>query len=313
MNILEVNQVSKNYGNFVALDKVSLQVKEGAVFGLLGPNGAGKTSLIRIINQITAPDSGTIHFMGEPLSLKHVEQIGYLPEERGLYRKMKVGEQAIYLAMLKGLDKYTAVKRLKYWFEKFEIDAWWNKKVEELSKGMQQKIQFIVTIIHEPKFFIFDEPFSGFDPINANLLKEEMLHLKKHGASIIFSTHNMASVEQLCDDIALINKSKKVLDGNIRTIKNTYKKNIFELAYKSQNIDILQILQPDFLCLSVDKQNNDMSTIRVQLPQQFSSNDLLQMLLPHIQICSFQEILPSVEEIFISAISNPNIENMASL
>ncbi|MEG2178857.1 MAG: ATP-binding cassette domain-containing protein, partial [Bacteroidales bacterium] len=213
MYVLETKNIVKNYANHCALDNVSIQVSQGSIFGLLGPNGAGKTSLIRIINQITAPDKGDVFIGGEKLNAKHIYQIGYLPEERGLYKKMKVGEQALYLAQLKGLSKADAAKRLKYWFEKFEIQAWWDKKVEELSKGMQQKIQFVVTILHEPKLLIFDEPFSGFDPINTQMLKDEILNLKEKGSTVIFSTHNMASVEEICDEIALINKSHKVLDG----------------------------------------------------------------------------------------------------
>ncbi|MCE3260122.1 MAG: transporter ATP-binding protein, partial [Bacteroidetes bacterium] len=211
--ILQVNNVSKKYSNHVALNNVSLSVKEQSVFGLLGPNGAGKTSLIRIINQITGPDTGEILFKNEKLSPKHVEYIGYLPEERGLYKKMPVGEQALYLAQLKGLTKAEAKKRLLYWFEKFEMQNWWKKRIDELSNGMQQKVQFIVTILHEPQLLILDEPFSGFDPINAQLIKNEILELRKKGATIIFSTHNMGSVEELCDNIALIHKSEKILDG----------------------------------------------------------------------------------------------------
>jgi ABC-2 type transport system ATP-binding protein len=221
MNIIETYNITKSYGNYIALNSVSIAIKERHILGLLGPNGAGKTTLIRIMNNITTADEGEIYFLGEKLSQKHVTQIGYLPEERGLYRKMKVGDQAIYLARLKGMSKNDAVKKLNYWFDKFDIGSWWNRKVEELSKGMQQKLQFIVTVIHEPKFFIFDEPFSGFDPINVNLLKNEILELQKNGASIIFSTHNMASVEELCNDIVLINKADKILDGDIKTIKKS--------------------------------------------------------------------------------------------
>ena len=218
MMLLSAQNVVKRYANHTALNKVSLDVPEGSVFGLLGPNGAGKTTLIRIINQITGPDEGEVWFNGERLNASHVAQIGYLPEERGLYKKMKVGEQALYLAQLKGVSHAEALKRLKFWFDKFEINSWWNRKVEELSKGMQQKVQFIVTVIHQPRLLIFDEPFSGFDPINVNLLKNEILNLKANGATVIFSTHNMASVEELCDTIALINKSEKILEGNVREI-----------------------------------------------------------------------------------------------
>ena len=229
-NILTVENVCKNYGNFTALNNVSISVPKGSVFGLLGPNGAGKTSLIRIINQITLPDSGSIFLDGEKLQPHHVHQIGYLPEERGLYKSMKVGEQALYLAQLKGLSESEAKKKLKYWFEKFEISDWWNKKIQELSKGMAQKVQFIVTVLHSPKLLIFDEPFSGFDPINANLIKDEILQLRDEGASIIFSTHRMESVEELCDYIALIDKSNKIIDGKLLEIKQQFKTNEFEVG-----------------------------------------------------------------------------------
>ncbi len=217
--MLVINNISKTYGTFHALDDINLHVRRGTVFGLLGPNGAGKTTLIRIINHIIAPDSGTLAFDGHPMSSSDVVQIGYLPEERGLYKKMRVGEQAVYLARLKGLDKATAEQRLHQWFDRLEIDSWWNRRVEELSKGMQQKVQFVVTVLHNPRLLIFDEPFSGFDPVNADLLKREILHLKEQGATIIFSTHNMPSAEELCDDIALINHARVVLSGPLADIK----------------------------------------------------------------------------------------------
>ena len=229
MDIFTAEKVTKQFANHKALNEVSISVPKQSIFGLLGPNGAGKTTFIRIINQITAPDDGQLFFEGEKLKPKHVELIGYLPEERGLYKKMKVGEQAIYLARLKGINKTDAIKKLKYWFEKFDILNWWNRKVEELSKGMQQKIQFIVTILHQPELLIFDEPFSGFDPINVNILKDEILNLRKNGATIIFSTHNMSSVEELCDHIALIDNAKKILDAKVNEIKNQYKSNTFEI------------------------------------------------------------------------------------
>ena len=229
-NILTVENVTKTYGNYTALNNVSIAIPKGSIFGLLGPNGAGKTSLIRIINQITLPDSGTILLDGEKLQPNHVQQIGYLPEERGLYKSMKVGEQALYLAQLKGLSEAEARKKLNYWFEKFEITDWWNKKIQELSKGMAQKVQFIVTVLHSPKLLIFDEPFSGFDPVNANLIKDEILQLRNEGASIIFSTHRMESVEELCDNIALIHKSNKIIDGKLDEIKQQFKTNQFEVG-----------------------------------------------------------------------------------
>jgi len=302
MNILEVRKVSKKYGDHTALNEVSINVRKNSVFGLLGPNGAGKTSLIRIINQITAPDSGEVLFAGEPLTAKHVERIGYLPEERGLYRKMKVGEQALYLARLKGLDKNTALTRLKYWFDKFEILSWWNRKVEELSKGMQQKLQFIVTVVHQPDFLIFDEPFSGFDPINVNLLKQEMLELKQNGTTLIFSTHNMVSVEELCDDIALINKSEKILEGNINEIKNQNKENLFQVQYIDKDIDLQSVLPAAIEIIATNQTHNKHLESKIKLPKNMTSNDLIQLLIPHVQLCGFQEIYPSMNDIFIKAV-----------
>lgn len=301
MTIFSTNNVSKTYANHKALDKVSINVEKGSVFGLLGPNGAGKTTLIRIINQITAPDEGEIYFMGEKLRSEHVHKIGYLPEERGLYKKMKVGEQAIYLAELKGIKKAEAKKRLEYWFNKFDIYSWWNRKVEELSKGMQQKVQFITTILHEPDLLIFDEPFSGFDPINANLLKEEILKLKNKGATIIFSTHNMESVEAICDSIALINKSKKILDGRVDEIKQRFKKNEFEIILSKEN-DI-----SDFIFDGVEliNKNTDLnfqvSTLKIK---KGINADLLSKILQRTDIISYKEILPTMNEIFIDTVSN---------
>ena len=231
MSLLSVQNVTKHYATHVALKNVSIDVPEQSIFGLLGPNGAGKTSLIRIINQITGPDEGQILLHGKPLSPEDIAHIGYLPEERGLYKKMKVGEQALYFARLKGMSKVDAMKELKIWFEKFEMVSWWNKKVEELSKGMQQKVQFIVTVIHKPKLLILDEPFSGFDPINANLIRNEILELRKQGTTVIFSTHNMGSVEELCDNIALINKSEKILDGLVKDIRKAHRSNIYDINF----------------------------------------------------------------------------------
>ena len=251
MNILSANNIVKRYASHTALNDVSIDIPRESVFGLLGPNGAGKTSFIRIINQITGPDSGELFFEGEKLEQKHVELIGYLPEERGLYKKMAVGEQALYLAQLKGMSSIDARKKLKYWFEKFEIAAWWNKKVEELSKGMQQKVQFIVTVLHEPKLLILDEPFSGFDPINANIIKNEILHLKKQGSTILFSTHNMGSVEELCDNIALIHKSKKILDGSVKDIRKQYKTNTLNPRLHRVALFKRQRAKCDYLCNGV--------------------------------------------------------------
>jgi ABC-2 type transport system ATP-binding protein len=301
MMLLSAENIVKRYAGHTALNDVSIAVPEGSIFGLLGPNGAGKTTLIRIINQITGPDQGVIMFNGEKLKTDHAGLIGYLPEERGLYKKMKVGEQALYLAQLKGVSHDVAIKRLRLWFEKFEITNWWNRKVEELSKGMQQKIQFIVTVIHEPRLLIFDEPFSGFDPINVNLLKTEILNLKDKGATIIFSTHNMASVEELCDNIALINKSQKILDGNVREIRNRYRQNLFEVEIKENLPDITTILPSVFEIEDVVN-NSDHSVLRIRIPKDAGPNDLLRALLPHAGIQAFREILPSMDEVFIRTV-----------
>jgi len=295
--------VTKRYAHHTALDKVSINVPENSIFGLLGPNGAGKTTLIRIINQINGPDEGELFISGEKLQPKHIEMIGYLPEERGLYKKMKVGEQALYLAQLKGLKKKDALKKIKYWFEKFEIQAWWNKKVEELSKGMQQKVQFIVTVLHEPKLLIFDEPFSGFDPINVSILKDEILRMRDNGATIIFSTHNMESVEQLCDHIALINKSKKILDGSVKDIRQTYKSNVFMLELENSTSDVKAMINGHFELLET-KQDGNLHQVKIKIAADASPNELLQAVLPHAQVQSFREILPSMNDIFISKVTS---------
>lgn len=304
--LFEAQQVTKQFANHKALDQVSIQVPENSIFGLLGPNGAGKTTLIRIINQIMAPDSGQLFFRSEKLQPNHIHQIGYLPEERGLYKKMKVGEQALYLAQLKGLSKSEALKRLNTWFEKFEIKPWWNKKVEELSKGMQQKVQFIITVIHEPDLIIFDEPFSGFDPINVNLIKDEILAIKERGATIIFSTHNMASVEELCDHIALIDNSRKILEGSVKAIKQEYKSHTFELTYSQQKKDIKSILGNDFEIIS-DTKNEDYQLAKIKLLNGKDQNDLLSLVLPYVMVVSFNEILPTMNDIFISKVKGNNI------
>ena len=305
-NILSIDSVSKHYGDFTALNNVSLNIKEGSIFGLLGPNGAGKTTLIRIINQITYPDSGKVLFNNSPLELKHVRDIGYLPEERGLYPKMKIGEQAVYLAQLKGLDSSTAKSELNKWFEKFQINDWWDKKVTELSKGMAQKIQFIVTVLHKPKLLIFDEPFSGFDPINANLIKDEILQLRENGATIIFSTHRMESVEELCEDIALINKSNKILDGKLDDIKRRFKSNTFEVGVDSTNPDELnkelesryELTRPSF------KTIGDNLKLNVKLKDNQNSEDLLKLLNQNSRVIHFKEVIPSANDIFINSIEN---------
>ena len=300
-SILETNEVCKHYSGHTALDRVSLNVPQGTVFGLLGPNGAGKTTLIRIINQITAPDSGSVLFDGHAIGPDDIYQIGYMPEERGLYKKMKVGEQAVYLAQLKGLSKADATQRLKVWFDKFEIGNWWNRKVEELSKGMQQKVQFITTVLHEPKLLIFDEPFSGFDPINANLLKEEILNLKDKGATVIFSTHNMASVEEICDHIALINKSRKVLDGTVGEIRQQFKLNLFELNYIGEHNKAMQLIEP--MVVVKEDESGAVNRISGEMKPGFTHNQLLAALLPEVQITQFNELIPNMNDIFIKAVN----------
>ena len=306
MNILSAKNIVKRYAAHTALDDVSIEIPRESIFGLLGPNGAGKTSLIRIINQITGPDSGELLFEGEKLTQKHVEQIGYLPEERGLYKKMGVGEQALYLAQLKGMSSAEAKKKLKYWFEKFEIAEWWNKKVEELSKGMQQKVQFIVTVMHEPKLLILDEPFSGFDPINANIIKNEILHLKKQGSTILFSTHNMGSVEELCDNIALINKSKKILDGSVRQIKKQHKTNTFELEFTGNMMGFTNAMWTgaELLEHTTDGEHNK---ARVRLLGKTTANELLQAIITVAEIQSFREIVPSMNDIFIKVVGDESV------
>ena len=305
MDIISANNITKQFINQTALDNINISVPEQSIFGLLGPNGAGKTTLIRIINQIIAPDKGQISFLGNKLSPIHTKQIGYLPEERGLYKKMKVGEQVLYLAQLKGLSKHDALKKLKYWFEKFEMQSWWNKKAEELSKGMQQKVQFVITVIHEPVLLIFDEPFSGFDPINVNIIREEILNLRNKGATIIFSTHNMASVEELCDYIALINKSKNILTGNIKKIKDTYKANIYELELSEYNEQIKTVINNNFELLEHSAEDG-LTKIKIKIPSPDSSNDLIKAIMPYATIISFKEILPGINDIFITEVSKKN-------
>lgn len=307
-HILVANEVTKQFGNHTALKNVSLEIPKNSIYGLLGPNGAGKTTLIRIINQITFPDKGSVYFDGELLKPEHISQIGYLPEERGLYKSMKVGEQALYLAQLKGLSKTEAKKRLKYWFEKLEIGDWWNKKIQELSKGMAQKIQFVVTVLHEPKLLIFDEPFSGFDPINANLIKEQILSLKDNGTSIIFSTHRMESVEELCEYIALIHKSEKILDGKLSDIKKAYKNNIFKVGLETANQDVLiSEVQDKFQLLSHDYDITEKQlNLTLQLPSK-ESRAILDFLSTRANVNGFVESIPSANDIFIKTIQNKNI------
>lgn len=303
--ILEVKNVVKQYGDYTALNGVSLSVPKGSIYGLLGPNGAGKTSLIRIINQITMPDGGEVFLDGEPLSPKHVSQIGYMPEERGLYKSMKVGEQALYLAQLKGLTKKEAKEQLDYWFEKLEIKGWWNKKIQELSKGMAQKIQFVVTVLHRPKLLILDEPFSGFDPVNANLIKDEILELRDKGTTVIFSTHRMESVEDMCDHIALIHQSNKLIEGPLNEVKKQYRTNTFEVGIAPHNF---QGLLADISTKYTTQQANfktldDELKLQVALPHGEKPRELLQYLMQHGEVTYFVEKIPSVNDIFIQTVS----------
>jgi len=306
-NILEVKKVVKQYGDYTALNEVSLTVPKGSIYGLLGPNGAGKTSLIRIINQITMPDSGEIILDGQKLSPEHVKNIGYLPEERGLYKSMKVGEQCLYLAQLKGLSKEEARTQLKYWFEKLEIKGWWDKKIQELSKGMAQKIQFVVTVLHKPKLLIFDEPFSGFDPVNANLIKDEILELKKNGATIIFSTHRMESVEELCDDIALIHQSNKLIEGKLDDVKRQFRTNSFEVGILTTNVEGLMydLTQKFTVAQTHFKSLNDELKLEVQIGTA-TPNDLLTILTQRGQVTHFLEKIPTANDIFIKTVTSHN-------
>lgn len=302
---IEVNNVTKRYAGHLALNNVSMEVPAHGIYGLLGPNGAGKTTLIRILNQITAPDSGQVLIDGEPLHPKHIERIGYLPEERGLYKKMKVGEQAVYLAQLKGIGKAAAEQRLKQWFDRFEITGWWNKTVEELSKGMQQKIQFITTIIHEPDILIFDEPFSGFDPINANLLKESILELRDKGATILLSTHNMNSVEELCDRIALINKGEKILEGSVAEIRRQHHTSTHEILVQTEQRAEVMNLMDDFNLQIATSEATD--TLKITFTGD-SAKALLHRIMEVGNLVSYQEILPSMNDIFIQEVQSKNAQ-----
>lgn len=303
MYAIEVKNVTKRYATHLALDEVSIAVPRQSIYGLLGPNGAGKTTLIRILNQITAPDSGEVLLNGEKLKREHVARIGYLPEERGLYKKMKVGEQAVYLAQLKGITKKEAEKRLKEWFEKFEIGDWWNKKIEELSKGMQQKIQFITTIIHEPEILIFDEPFSGFDPINANLLKESILYLRERGATILLSTHNMASVEELCDSITLINKGRPIVQGAVRDIKREHDTHRHEIIIETEHTEALDTLAERYAMKTerIGNQNEFRMTLFSKAPK-----EAIREMLEVGRLVSYRDILPSMNDIFIQEVQSQN-------
>ena len=303
MNFLTVEQVSKHFAQHTALDRVSLTIPKGSVYGLLGPNGAGKTTLIRIINRITAPDSGRVLLGDREIRPEDIYRIGYLPEERGLYKKMKVGEQALFFARLKGLSRRDALKRLKFWFEKFGIESWWDKKVEELSKGMAQKVQFIVTVLHAPELLIFDEPFSGFDPINANLLKEEILALRDKGATIIFSTHNMSSVEELCDHITLINKSKNILSGNVEEIRRQHGANIFEVAYRGSSSDLCGRLEGHVELMDSIESVTGYHTLKLHVPADEQVREVIDTINRTVELRSFTEVIPSMNDIFIRAVN----------
>lgn len=300
-NFLEARGIVKRFVGHTALDGVSINVRPGRVFGLLGPNGAGKTTLIRIINRITMPDSGEVLFNGRPMVADDVNSIGYLPEERGLYKKMKVGEQAIYLARLKGLDRHTAIKRLRMWFDKFDINPWWNKKLEELSKGMQQKVQFVITVLHEPQLLIFDEPFSGFDPVNAELLKSEILALKEKGHTIVFSTHNMSSVEEICDDIALINHSKVVLDGDVASVRSKFKTGMFDLE-TLPGAPLVQFNGIEIVDM-VDKADKWEYRVR-KTDVSMTNSQLIAKLAEQVEINRFCEEVPSMNDIFLQIVGD---------
>jgi ABC-2 type transport system ATP-binding protein len=305
MYLFTAKNIVKRYSNHLALDRVSIHVPEASIFGLLGPNGAGKTTLLRIINQITAPDDGELFFRERKFLSGDLTSIGYLPEERGLYKKMKVGEQALYLARLKGMSRDEAMKKLKYWFTKFEIQAWWNKKVEELSKGMQQKVQFVTTILHQPKLLIFDEPFSGFDPINTSLLKNEILELKRNGSTIIFSTHDMGSVEELCDNISLINQSRTILEGSVHNIKMGNRSNMFEIDFQGDPVPVLEKLNEK--CEVVERHDSGLNyKVKVRVNGKLTGNGLLKLVMPMADISSFSEVIPTMNEIFIRVVKAQN-------
>ena len=304
MSLLKVENIIKTYSEHRALNDVSMEIPQGCIFGLLGPNGAGKTTLIRIINQIIEADSGAIFFDGTPLNLHHIREIGYLPEERGLYKKMKVGEQLIYLGQLRGLSYKEASKRAKAWCEKLDIRQWWGKKIEDLSKGMAQKIQFIATVMHEPKLIILDEPFSGFDPVNANLIKDEILELRDKGSTIIFSTHRMESVEQLCDHIAMINKSQKILDGSKQDVKEQYRDGTYYVEYRSGEMKS----GAGFEVLNTEDVGRGLQKSLIQYKADGNPNELLQQLIGQAEIHSFVERIPSMNDIFISLVKGENPE-----
>lgn len=301
--MLDIRNIVKQYASHRALDDVSIYVPKGTIFGLLGPNGAGKTSLIRIINQITGPDSGEIYFDGELLRPEHIGRIGYLPEERGLYKKMHIGEQMVYLAQLKGLTKHDAKERIRYWFEKLKIESWWDKKVEDLSKGMQQKVQFVATVLHQPDLIILDEPFSGFDPVNAKIIQDEILELNQKGATIIYSTHRMESVEQLCDHIALIHKSRKVLDGSMKDIKAAYRNQTYTIEYRNIPESTFVPTSNALYEVTAHAGSTEENKLTIKIHPDRTLNEILQYLIPQVQINQIFEIIPSMNDIFIRQVT----------
>lgn len=307
-NFLTANHVVKRFSNHLALDQVNIDVPEGSIFGLLGPNGAGKTTLIRIITQITAPDEGEVIFRGKKIEIEDIFHIGYLPEERGLYKKMKVGEQALYLVQLKGMSRADGLKRLKYWFEKFEIQSWWDKKVEELSKGMAQKVQFIVTVLHDPKLLIFDEPFTGFDPINTNLIKNEILALRDRGATIVFSTHIMSSVEELCDHIALIEKGKNILSGNIDDVRAQFKPDTYELKFRG-DLQNLQSALGNRVEMTEEPTRGSVGHLILKQQNGATVRELVSTINDQVEIVSFEEVIPSMNDIFIRSVEESNLKH----
>ena len=302
-NIITAEHITKRFSAHTALDDVSVEIPRGSVYGLLGPNGAGKTTLIRTINRITLPDEGRILFNGKPITQQDIFRIGYLPEERGLYRKMKVGEQALFLARLKGLSRYEALVRLKEWFKRLEIESWWDKKVEDLSKGMAQKIQFIVTVLHRPELLIFDEPFSGFDPINANLLKEEILRLRDEGATVIFSTHNMSSVEEICDHITLINKSRNILSGRVEDIRREHGGNIFSVQYKGDGKALVERLSGVCEVVENEESTTGYSSLKIHIERNEDVRSVVSLINDSVEMRQFTETIPSMNDIFIRAVN----------
>ncbi len=303
MDILKIENVTKRYSGHTALNDVSLEVPQGSIYGLLGPNGAGKSTLIRVVNRITLPDAGRVLFKGKPITDEDIYRIGYLPEERGLYKKMKVGEQAIFFARLKGLSRREAIARLREWFIRFGIEDWWNKKVEDLSKGMAQKVQFITTVLHKPELLIFDEPFSGFDPINANILKQEILRMRDEGATVIFSTHNMSSVEEICDHITLINKSRNILSGSTDEVRRRFGENVFELIYAGGASVLSRAIEPLAEVLEQGEvADTSYNSMRIRINDGVSVRDCIARANEAVELRSFKEIIPSMNDIFIRAV-----------